>query len=126
MAALDNLSALIGGMSRLVEEHLKLARLELKTDAREIGTRLGAIAVLMPLLVVGYGFLCAALAIYLSRQMAIEVAVALVGVLNLAAAGVGIYVAAQQLKGRSVLGTSLAELEASSRAVRTGTPEGGA
>ena len=125
MAAMENLSALIGGVSRLIEEHLKLARLELKTDAREIGARVGVIAALMPLVLVGYGFLCAALAIALSLQMALEAAVALVGVVNLSFALVGIWVAAQQLKERKVLGASAAELEATSAAVRGGATQGG-
>jgi hypothetical protein len=118
MAALENLGALISGISRLVEDHMKLARLELKSDARQIGTRLGAIAVLMPLVLVGYGFLCAALAIWLSRSMALEGAVALVGAVNLVAAVIGIYVAAQQLKGRPMLGATIAEIEATTAAVR--------
>jgi hypothetical protein len=127
MAALDNLSALIGGVSRLIEEHVKLARLELKSDAREIGARLGAIAALMPLVLVGYGFLCAALSIWLSERMSLAAAVALVGAVNLLLAFGGIYAVAQQLKGRAVLGSSIAELQATSAAVRSGaSPEGGA
>jgi uncharacterized membrane protein YqjE len=125
MAALDNLGALIGQGSRLLEQHLQLARLELKADAREIGTRVGVIAALMPLVLVGYGFLCAALAMVLGRSMGLEAAVALVGAVNLLGAIVGIYVAAQQLKEKQVLGASAAELEATSAAVRGPAAEGG-
>lgn len=127
MAALENLSALIAGSSRLLEEHLKLARLELKADAREIGARLGVIAALMPLLVVGYGFLCGALALWLGKAMALEGAFALVGAVNLAGAALGIRAAAQKLKGKGVMQTTMAELEATSVAVRGGPAgEGGA
>lgn len=125
MAALDNLGALIGQGSRLLEQHLQLARLELKADAREIGTRIGVIAALMPLVLVGYGFLCAALAMWLGRSMGLEAAVALVGAVNLLGALGGIYLAAQQLKEKPVMGASMAELEATTAAMRSGAPEGG-
>jgi hypothetical protein len=126
MSALENLSALITGAARLTEEHLKLARLELKADAREIGTRIGVIVALLPLVLVGYGFLCVGRALYLARTMGMEAAFTLVGGVNLLGALAGFLVAAQKLKSQLVLGATVAEIEATTVAVRGGSrPEGG-
>lgn len=124
MSALDHLSDLLAGASRVLEQHLKLARLELRADAREIGTRLALIVALLVPVLVGYGFLCAGAALYLSRHLSSEAAFALVGTVNLAGAAVGIAIAGRQLAARPLLQATLDELEATSVAVRGGEPPG--
>lgn len=113
MAIGNQLRDLVDAFSELVAHHVRLAKLELAEDARFIGLRVGVIAALAPLFLVGYGFLCVALALALQRVMAADLAFLLVGVLNLLIAGVGIALAGKQLGTRRVLGATKAELETS-------------
>jgi hypothetical protein len=111
MALGVDLRSTVDAFADLVQRHLKLLRLELARDAKEMGTEVGKIAVLSPLLLVGYGFLCVALALFLRRFMAPDLAFLVVGVLNLAVALGGIRQAALNLSGRAVLSRSLEQLE---------------
>jgi uncharacterized membrane protein YqjE len=56
-------------LSRLVGDHLKLARLELADDARRLGARVALVAGAAALLAVGYGCGAVALALFLSRWL---------------------------------------------------------
>ena len=125
MAAFDHLSSLADGVSHLLEQHLRLFRLELRADARAVGIRVGVLAALAPLVLVGYGFLCTAAALALREVMAPWAAFALVGGVNLVGAGVGILVAGRQLATRPLLEHTLQELEQTSAAVRAPAPGGG-
>lgn len=116
MALGIQLRELVDAFSELVAEHVRLARVELAEDARFIGLRLGLMAALAPLILVGYGFLCIALALALRRVMAADLAFLLVGFFNLLLAGVGIAVAGRQLGARKVMNATVAEFE-SSRAI---------
>ena len=89
MALANQLRELVDAFSELVAQHLRLARMELAADARFVGLRVGVIAALAPLILVGYGFLCVALALTLRRVMAADLAFLIVGVLNLLIGGVG-------------------------------------
>lgn len=113
MTMRGQLHELVDAFSELVAQHVRLARMELSDDARFIGARVGVIAALAPLILVGYGFLCVALALTLRRVMAADLAFLLVGLLNLAVGVVGISRAAKQLSGRKVLDASMEEFEAS-------------
>jgi len=110
MALGNQLRELIDAFSDLVAQHVRLARMELAEDARFVGIRVGLIAALAPLILVGYGFLCVALALTLRRVMAADLAFLLVGVLNLLIGGIGIAVVGKQLSGRKVMGATLTEL----------------
>ena len=116
MAQVNPLRELVDAFSELVAQHVRLARLEVKEDARFIGIRVGVIAVFTPLILVGYGFVCIALALVLKRALGEEWAFLLVGVLNLIASGIGIAIAANQLAKRKMLNATVQELE-TSRAV---------
>ena len=113
MTMRGQLHELVDAFAKLVAQHVRLARMELSDDARFIGARVGVIAALAPLILVGYGFLCVALALTLRRVMAADLAFLLVGLLNLAVGVVGISRAAKQLSGRKVLDASMEEFEAS-------------
>jgi hypothetical protein len=117
MAVLTQIRAIIEGVSELVGQHVRLAKLELKEDARFIGLRIGLIAALAPLLLVGYGFLCVAVALALRRVMADDLAFLLVGAVNLLGGLLGIAVVVRQLQGRQVLSASLSQLRTTSTAV---------
>lgn len=112
MAALGTqLRELVDAFSELVAQHVRLARMELAQDARFIGVRVGLIAALAPLILVGYGFLCVALALALRRVMAADLAFLLVGVLNLLIGVGGIAVIGRQLGERKVLDGTMSELD---------------
>jgi uncharacterized membrane protein YqjE len=113
MALGTQLRELVDAFSELVAQHLRLARMELAEDARFVGLRVGAIAALAPLILVGYGFLCVALALALRRVMAADLAFLLVGLLNLVTGGVGIAVVGKQLGERKVMQATVAELDSS-------------
>jgi hypothetical protein len=116
------LRELFEGLSELAAQHVELAKLELRSDARFIGARVGVIAALAPLILVGYGCLCAAAALALARVLAVDLAFLVVGVVNLLAGVVGIAIAARQLGERRVLSASAEELEASRAAVLRRVP----
>lgn len=121
MALSIQIRELVDAFSELVAQHVRLAKMELADDARFVGVRVGLIAALAPLILVGYGFLCGGLAIALSAVMPTALAFVVVGLLNLAAGGVGIAVAAKQLSQRELMPTTFTELE-SSRVIVTARP----
>lgn len=117
MAQVNPLRELVDAFSELVAQHVRLARLEVKEDAKFIGARVGVIAAFAPLILVGYSFLCIALALWLGNRMGPELAFVLVGVLNLVVAGVGIAVAARQLQNRKLMNATVVELQSSTALV---------
>jgi hypothetical protein len=119
----SQLREVIDGFSELTAQHVRLARLELAQDARFVGIRVGVIAGLAPLILVGYGFLCVALALALRRVMAADLAFLSVGLVNLIGGVIGIALAARQLSTKAVMNDTLTQLEATS-AVVLHSPEG--
>jgi uncharacterized membrane protein YqjE len=117
MALGSQLRDVVDGFSELTASHIRLARVELAQDARFIGVRVGVIAALAPLILVGYGFLCVALALVLRRVMSADLAFALVGLVNLVGGVAGIVVAARQLNEKKVMHETLTELEETSSLV---------
>jgi hypothetical protein len=117
MALGSQLRDVVDGFSELTAHHIRLARVELAQDARFIGVRVGLIAALAPLILVGYGFLCVALALVLRRVMSADLAFALVGLVNLIGGISGIAVAARQLNEKKVMHETLSELEETSSLV---------
>ncbi len=117
MAQVNPLGELVDAFSELVAQHVRLARLEVKEDARFIGLRIGVIAVFTPLILVGYGFLCVALALSLRPFLGDGFAFLLVGVVNLLVSGIGIAIAANQLSKRKIMNATVLELETSTAVV---------
>jgi uncharacterized membrane protein YqjE len=118
MALGTQLRDLVDSFSELIAQHLALARVELAEDAKFIGVRVGVIAALAPLIFVGYGFLCVALAFALQRVIAVDLSFLLVGLLNLVIGGVGIAMAVKQLQSRPVMGETLTQLDATTTLIR--------
>jgi hypothetical protein len=111
------LAALVGrmtdGFSKLVTQHLALARMELMDDARAVGTDVARIAAFVPFVLVGYAFLCAALSAFLARWIGWDGALAVVGAVNLVGGGLGIARAASRLKAHRVMDDTTEELNRS-------------
>lgn len=72
----------------LVNAQIRLARLELSADAKTLGTRLARMAVFVPLVLLGYAFVMAALVAALRPALGLIGALLLIGGVNLA---VGIF-----------------------------------
>lgn len=111
------LAALLGrmtdGFSRLVTQHLALARLELMDDAREMGTDVARIAAFVPFVLVGYAFVCAALSAFLARWLDWDGSLAVVGALNLVVGGLGVTRALTRLKSHRLMDDTAQELNRS-------------
>jgi hypothetical protein len=118
MTLASQLREVVNALSELLAQHVRLARAELADDARFVGVRVGLIAALAPLILVGYGFLCVGLALGLRHVMPVEWAFVLVGVLNLGGGLLGIWGAAKELSGRKVMNESLTALERSTALVQ--------
>jgi uncharacterized membrane protein YqjE len=110
-------SALVGrmadGFSRLVSQHITLARMELAEDAKAMGLDVARIAVFVPFVLVGYFFVCGALAAALAPWLGWAGALALVGAVNLVGGAAGILRAVSRLKARQVMDNSSQELSKS-------------
>jgi hypothetical protein len=104
-----------------VSQHIALAKLELGEKARRAGLGVAQIAACAPLVLVGYAFLNAALALLLERWMSLAAAVALVGLLNVAAGVLGIVLAARAFR-RPALQDSALELERTVHALAPNRP----
>ncbi len=112
----DLLGSIVDGMARLVSEHLALARLELASDARQVG-RLVLFAVLV---LVGYAFLCSAAALFLTRWLSLPAALLVVGTINVLAGAVGIQRAVVRMRARPVMNGTIQELNRSSAMLASG------
>ena len=117
------IAALVGRMadsfSRLVSQHLTLARLELAEDAKAMGLNVARIVAFVPFVLVGYVFLCAALSVVLAAWMGYAGALAVVGGLNVVGGGLGIWRAVSNLQGRHMMDDSSQELSRSVAALTT-------
>ena len=115
----DLVVQLVGDLANLFAQHVALAKVELRDSARTVGKGVAIIAAVAPLVLVGYAFLNAALALALARFMPLAASVALMGLLNVLAGAVGVVVATRALR-RPVLGETVDELERTADAL---TPE---
>ena len=119
-------AALVGrmadGFSKLVTQHLQLARLEIAEDAKAIGLDVASIAVFVPFLLVGYAFVCGALAAVLATWLGWAGALALVGGLNLGGGVFGILRAVKRMQSRQMMDDTTSELSRSMAALTTTRP----
>ena len=111
------ISALVGkmadGFSRLVSQHLTLARMELAEDAKAMGLDVARIAVFVPFVLVGYLFVCGALAAALAPALGYAGALGVVGAVNLVGGAIGIMGAVSRLKARQMMDNTSQELSKS-------------
>lgn len=120
------ISALVGrmadGFSRLVTQHLQLARLELAEDVKATGLDVAMIAAFVPFILVGYAFVCGALAALLSTWLGWTGALGGIGLLNLAGGAGGAFWAVKRLQRRRVMDDSSSELSRSMAALKGASP----
>ncbi len=118
-----NIAALVGrmadGFSRLVSQHIQLARAELGEDIRGMGKDVARIAMVVPFLLVGYLFVCGAISALLASFIGWAGALGLVGGANLAAGGYLLYRALSGLRTRHVMNDTAQELTRSVSAALT-------
>jgi len=107
------LTNMVEGVARLVGEHLTLARLELANDAREVGRRVTRVALFAPMVLVGYAFLSAAAAQYLTRWFSLAAALLVVGALNALVGAIGIQRVVARARSRAVMNETVQELNRS-------------
>lgn len=119
------IAAIVGRMadsfSRLVSQHITLARLELAEDAKAMARDVASIIVFVPFLLVGWVFLCGAAAVALAQAIGYGWALAAVGGVHMLGGGLGIWSALSRLKNRPVMNDTGEELSRS-MAVLTASP----
>lgn len=109
----SHLAKMADGLAKLIAQHFSLARMEAIRDVKRIGMVLAGAAVFVPFVLVGYGFLCAAVAVWLAEQSSWLVALSAVGALNAAVGVVGVAITVRRLKGRQVMDDTVDELRRS-------------
>lgn len=107
------LGNLADGFSRLVAQHLALARLELAEDVKVLGKNAAMVAAFIPFVLIGYVFLCVGIAAWVAQSLGWAAGFAIVGGVHLVLGGVGIALAVSRLKGRAVLDDSMEEIQRS-------------
>lgn len=119
------IAAIVGRMadsfSRLVSQHITLARLELAEDAKAMARDVASIIVFVPFLLVGWVFLWAAIAVALAQAIGYGWALAAVGGVHMVGGGLGLWTALSRLKNRQVMNDTGEELSRS-MAVLTASP----
>jgi uncharacterized membrane protein len=101
------------GFGQLIADHIKLARLELVVDLKTQGRRVAAMALIIPLIFLGYGLICVALSLVLSRSMGLPAALFLVGGVHVAAGAIGVAIAVAKLKRANIMQESASEVSRS-------------
>jgi hypothetical protein len=86
------------GFGHLIAEHVRLARLELVADAKAHGQKLAVIALIVPVLFIGYALACVGLALLLARWLGSSGAFFAVGGGHVVLGGIAIAVAVSRLR----------------------------
>ena len=97
-AVADLVARMVDGLGELLTQHVALARLEVGEEVQAVARVAGTVALVTPLLVVGYAMLCLALAFALSPLLGLAGAVAVVGAANLLAGGAGLWAVRNTLR----------------------------
>jgi uncharacterized membrane protein YqjE len=120
------IAAIVGRMadsfSRLVSQHITLARLELAEDAKAMARDVASIIVFVPFLLVGWVFLCGAIAVALAQAIGYGWALAVVGGAHMLGGGLGIWTALSRLKNRQVMNDTGEELSRSMAVLTSASP----
>ena len=101
----------------LIADHLKLARVELETDVRIYAGALGVSLAAGALLLVGYAFAWAALALAVAKVWGAPVAFALVAAVHLLVGGLSLGAVSRKVQRTKVLRESIVEARRSVRAL---------
>jgi hypothetical protein len=106
----DSLGALIG-------DHIKLARIELATDLRIYSTALGVALVAALLLLVAYLFAWQAAAFLMARTWGMPVALGVIAIFHLVAAGLGLGAVSRRVRRTKVMRETVTEARRTVRAL---------
>ena len=105
---------LVDGLGELLAQHVALARVEVGEEVQSVARVAGTVALVTPLLAVGYAMLCLALAFALSPLVGLASALALVGAANLLAGGIGLWAVRHTLRRPRLEETAQAVRESAS------------
>lgn len=113
------------GLGKVVSQHLALAQVELRDDARALALGVARLAFFLPLVIVGYGLLCTAVALAVSRWVGSAWGFALVGGVNALVGGIGAAISAKTLSRQSWLKSTRVEVGRTGTALASVTRPGG-
>jgi hypothetical protein len=111
MQIVTELRQLVSGSTELLIDHARLAQKEFSQDAGFYAKKLGIILACIPFILVGYGFLCAALAMLLQRFMAADFAFLIVGILNVLLGVIGMVLVSKTLKQKKFMQLSASQMD---------------
>jgi len=119
----DSILALIketaDGFGHLLADHIKLARLELVADVKSYGRQVALIALIVPVLFMGYAIVCLGLAALLAPLVGHAGGLFLVGGAHIVIGAVAIMVAVSRLRRAQPMAESVEEM---SRSMETFAP----
>ncbi len=107
------------GFGHLLADHIKLARLELVADVKSYGRQVGLIALIVPILFIGYAILCLGLATLLAPLVGHAGGLFLVGGAHIVLGAIAIMVAVGRLRRAQPMSESVEEM---SRSMETFAP----
>jgi hypothetical protein len=114
------------GFGHLLADHIKLARLELVADVKTHGRQIAIIALIVPVVFLGYGLACVGLALVLAEWLGQAGAFFAVGGAHAVAGAIAIAVAAGRLRQANPMHESALEANRSVEALTaTRVPNGG-
>jgi uncharacterized membrane protein YqjE len=115
------LTSIADGLGHLITEHIALAKIEITGDATALARSLGQAAAFLVLVLIGYGFLSAALVAFLApERMSYFAALLIVGGGNLTVGAIGAYLGLRRVSARPVMRESLQELDRSAAVLSAG------
>lgn len=97
-------------LGRLTVEHLRLARLEMRSDLREMGRQAARLAVMTALAIVGYGLAMAGLALVLGDNPGTGVPLLIIGGAHVVTAGAAIAFAVVRLRRVRLMNATAEEM----------------
>src|SRR5512140_2777519 len=97
-------------LGRLTVEHLRLARLEMKSDLRVMGRQAGRLAVMIALAIVGYALAMAGLALLLGGRTETGAPLLIIGLVHLVTAGAVIVLAVVRLRRVRLMNATAEEM----------------
>lgn len=96
-------------LGRLISDHMRLTRLELLADIKSYSSRVAILAALVPIVFLGYAFVCLGICLVLSQWLGLSVALFLVGGVHLVGAIAASLVAARRLQNMHPMSESVCE-----------------
>jgi uncharacterized membrane protein YqjE len=120
------LTNIADGLGHLITEHIALAKIEITGDATALARSLVQAAAFLALVLIGYGFLSAALVTFLApERMSYSAGLLIVGGGNLIVGAIGAYLGLRKISARPMMRESIRELDRSAAALSAGVGANG-